>query len=107
MRYFAKARPKELRTASELARFRTLANGPVSRIVRALAQKGLLRKAAVRPKGRSELLELTEEGEALMARDPSQALREAIAGLPDAEREALAPTFEAVLCRFSTETPGP
>lgn len=42
-----------------------------------------------------------------MARDPSQALREAIAGLPDAEREALAPALEAVLCRFSTETPGP
>lgn len=106
LRYFARARP-ELRTASELARFQNLANGPVSRTVRTLVQKGLLRKAAVQPKGRAELLELTEEGEALMARDPSLALREVIAGLPDTEQEALARALEAVLRKLSTETPGP
>lgn len=106
LRYFAKARP-ELRTASELARFQNLANGPVSRTVRTLVQKELLRKAVVQPKGRAELLELTEQGEAILARDPSQALREVIAGLPDAEQEALAHALEAILRMFSAETPGP
>src|SRR5690349_24584482 len=61
LRYFAKA-PAPRRTASDLARFQGLANGPVSRTVRTLIQKGLLAKAAVQPRGRAELLDLTETG---------------------------------------------
>ena len=77
LRYFARAQ-RELRTASELARFQGLANGPVSRTVRTLVQKGLLRKAAEQPKGRAELLELTEAGDLLLRKDPGAARHVAV-----------------------------
>lgn len=100
LRYFARAR-RELRTASELARFQGLANGPVSRTVRTLVDKGLLRKAAEQPKGRAELLELTEAGEALLTRDPDLALARLLGELDPADQEALARGLERVLRAFS------
>lgn len=102
LRYFARARP-ELRTASDLARFQGLANGPVSRSVRTLVQKGLLTKAATQPKGRAELLELTPAGQSLLARDPSVALEAVLATLPAEDQEGLARALEAVLRRLPAD----
>ncbi len=103
LRYFQKARP-DLCTASELARFQGLANGPVSRTVRTLVQKGLLRKAPVQPKGRAELLQLSEAGQALMAQDPSLPLQEALDSIEARDRESFARSLEAILRRMSKDT---
>jgi DNA-binding MarR family transcriptional regulator len=96
LRYFAKA-PVEKRTSSELARFQGLANGPVSRTVRTLIQKGLVAKAADQPKGRAEILELTPEGQALMAGDPLLEIANILGALPADERAVLAKALEQIL----------
>lgn len=96
LRYFAKATP-ERRTASDLARFQGLANGPVSRTVRTLIQKGLLAKADVQPKGRAEVLELTEAGRRVLQSDPTLGLERTVASLDDADREAMARGLETIL----------
>lgn len=103
LRYFARAQIN-LRTASELARFQGLANGPVSRTVRTLVQKGLLQKAEEQPKGRAELLELTPSGEALLASDPVNAVSAALTALEPAEQVALARGLETVLRTLSKDS---
>ena len=100
LRYFARAQP-DLRTASELARFQGLANGPVSRTVRTLVHKGLLRKADAQPKGRAELLELTPAGDELLARDPMAELTAVLADLDADVQLAFAQGLEQVLRRLS------
>ena len=93
LRYLARA-PEPLRTASELARFQGLANGPVSRTVRTLVQKGLLTKATCQPKGRAELLQLTPTGLAMLESDPTLELETIIGALPQAEQQVLAQALE-------------
>lgn len=102
LRYFARAR-QDLRTASELARFQGLANGPVSRTVRTVMQKGLLRKAANQPRGRAEFLELTEAGQGLLARDPIAKLVEVLNTLDAEEQIAMARSLEKVLRGLSDD----
>lgn len=102
LRYFARAQAN-LRTASDLARFQGLANGPVSRTVRTLVQKGLLQKASQQPKGRAEILELTKAGETLLERDPVNAVSAALAGLDPTEQVALARGLETVLRTLSKD----
>src|SRR5829696_8192825 len=70
LRYFARA-PEQRRTASDLARFQGLANGPVSRTVRTLIGKGLLTKAEIQPRGRAEALGLTDAGRKMLDSDPT------------------------------------
>jgi DNA-binding MarR family transcriptional regulator len=101
LRYFAKM-PAEKRTASELARFQGLANGPVSRTVRTLVLKDLLAKAAEQPRGRAEILELTEAGRKALLADPTLEVEKALAGLPAQQQEALARALETILRRVST-----
>lgn len=93
--------PVGQRTASELARFQGLANGPVSRTVRTLVQKGLLAKAAEQPKGRAELLELTSAGRTMLEQDPTLALEEVISELGIAEQECFARSLELIVRRLS------
>ncbi|MDB5613509.1 MAG: MarR family transcriptional regulator [Devosia sp.] len=100
LRYFSSA-PDALRTASELARFQGLANGPVSRTVRTLVQKGLLTKAAEQPKGRAELLQLTEAGKVLLKGDPTLELEAVLGDLPEADRKSLARVVELIAARLA------
>lgn len=88
LRYFSKASDGS-RTASALARFQGFANGPVSRTVRTLLSKGLLRKAPKQPAGRAEHLEITDDARQLLDRDPARVIGDAIAGLSDEEKAAL------------------
>jgi DNA-binding MarR family transcriptional regulator len=96
LRYFSKA-PDGTRTASALARFQGFANGPVSRTVRTLIGKCLLRKSDKQPVGRAEHLEITEDARAILARDPASGIAEAIEELSDAERAALERALKAVI----------
>ena len=103
LRYFSKA-PPERRTASDLARFQGLANGPVSRTVRTLIQKGLIMKALVQPRGRAEILDLTDSGRKVLESDPTLELETALKGLDETDQEATARALETVLRRISTST---
>ena len=96
LRYFSRA-AAELRTSSDLARFQGLANGPVSRTVRTLVQKGLLGKAADQPKGRSERLELTAAGHTLLKNDPTLEVEAAIDRLDEADRTCLGSALERIV----------
>jgi len=100
LRYFARAQ-MNMRTASELARFQGMALGPVTRTVRKLIEKGLLRKSAEQPRGRAEWLELTELGWSLLKVDPLQALEEAVAGLPEGNKLSLAVALETIVRQLS------
>ncbi|MBP0438520.1 MarR family winged helix-turn-helix transcriptional regulator [Tianweitania sediminis] len=96
LRYFARAEDGA-RTASSLARFQGLANGPVSRTVRTLIQKELVRKSDLQPLGRAEHLELTENGAAYLARDPLARVLVALDRLDESERRALSTALNSVL----------
>jgi DNA-binding MarR family transcriptional regulator len=96
LRYFAKA-PAPRRTASDLARFQGLAIGPVSRTVRTLIQKGLLAKAAVLPRCRAELLDLTETGRKVLESDPTLEVERLLAELDESDQEAMGRGLEFIL----------
>jgi DNA-binding MarR family transcriptional regulator len=96
LRYFSRA-GDGLRTASELARFQGLATGPVSRTVRTLLLKGLIRKSDNQPAGRAEHLEVTATGRDMLTRDPLREVTAAFDKLGDGEREALANALEIVI----------
>ena len=96
LRYFSKANDGS-RTASALARFQGFANGPVSRTVRTLISKGLLRKAANQPVGRAEHLEITDDARSILKHDPTSAIAHAIAGLSDDEKAALEHALKEVI----------
>jgi DNA-binding MarR family transcriptional regulator len=96
LRYFAKS-PEGVRTASSLARFQGIANGPVSRTVRTLIQKGLLRKAAYQPAGRAEHLEVAEPGYALLDKDPIRNIVSLVEQMSERDRNVLASVLERVI----------
>jgi DNA-binding MarR family transcriptional regulator len=96
LRYFSRA-ADGMRTASELARFQGLATGPVSRTVRTLLAKGLIRKSDHQPAGRAEHLEVTPSGREMLSRDPLREVTAAFEALGSSEREALANALETVI----------
>jgi DNA-binding MarR family transcriptional regulator len=96
LRYFARSEP-HLRTASALARYQGLATGPVTRTVRTLIGKGLLAKGGSLGRGRSERIDVTAAGEALLRTDPMDGVRAAIDGLEEGERRTLALALDQVL----------
>ncbi len=98
LRYFAGAEPG-LRSASALAAYQGMAFGPVSRTVRTLISKGLLKKSET-TRGRFELVEVTEAGQALLGKDPMLGMVEALEGLSPSDRKVLALALEAVLLRL-------
>lgn len=100
LRYFSKAR-RDLCTASELARFQGMANGPVSRTVRTLLQKGLLVKCKDQPRGKAELLELTTSGRTLLKLDPCRELESILSSLGDDARVLLGDTLDTLIRRLS------
>lgn len=96
LRYFRDAAPPH-NTAMGLARFQGLAFGPVSRTVRTLIEKGLLQKAGSAGRGRSESVELTKAGRAILAEDPLLVVAHAIETMPSHEVESLAVACERII----------
>lgn len=102
LRYFLKADP-EHRSAIALARYQGIEPGPTTRTVRTLIDKGLLRKAGSLGRGRIQRIDVTEAGQALLARDPLNAVAEALAGLDETRKTALAEALERVLKTLQTK----
>jgi DNA-binding MarR family transcriptional regulator len=100
LRYFDRM-PPERCTASDLARFQGLANGPVSRTVRTLVQKGFLAKAEAQPRGRAERLAVTADGRRVLVNDPTRELEAVLGSLPEADRAVTLRTLESLLRRLS------
>ena len=86
-------------SASALAAYQGMAFGPVSRTVRTLITKGLVRKTEA-TSGRFELVEVTAAGRALLAMDPLAGVIEALDALPPVNRQALAEALEAIVFRL-------
>ena len=84
-------------TAIALARYQGIAFGAVARTVRTLIARGFLRKAGSAGKGRGEIIEVTREGDAILAFDPLVALAEAIAQLDAGRQDALAEALDIIL----------
>jgi DNA-binding MarR family transcriptional regulator len=81
----------------QLARYQGLAFGSVSRTVRTLIEKGYLRKAGSAGRGRAEVLELTGEGKALIARDPLLVVSSVLANVSPKDRKVLANALASIL----------
>ncbi|MCU0830368.1 MAG: MarR family winged helix-turn-helix transcriptional regulator [Rhizobiaceae bacterium] len=88
LRYLNEAEP-DARTAAKLAQFQQLAPGPVTRSVRTLITKGLVREAGTASHHRAKRLEVTEAGIALLANDPLIALEKRLAKLGGDDARAL------------------
>jgi DNA-binding MarR family transcriptional regulator len=105
LRYFSKA-GANARTVSGLANYQGTTLPPASRTVAALVKKGYL-EAIVDPRDRrSRRIDLTDEGSALIGRDPIHALEQAIADLPAERRQALTDSLEAILAQLGERGTG-
>jgi DNA-binding MarR family transcriptional regulator len=79
MRYLGCANPQS-RTPTGLAEFLATTKGTASQTLKALEQKGFVRRAQHLTDRRKCLLELTESGRATLARDPLRKVQAAAAG---------------------------
>jgi DNA-binding MarR family transcriptional regulator len=95
LRFFRSMRSPN-NTAMALARYQGMAFGPVSRTVRTLIAKGLLRKAGSAGPGRAEAVELTPKGTQVLADDPLAIVAGALTKLSESERSVLAKALELV-----------
>lgn len=102
LRYFRDAGMPH-NTAVGLARFQGLAFGPVSRTVRTLILKGLLRKAELARRGRAETVELTSMGRALLKADPLLVVIRAVEIMPPEQAESLAMACEAIIAAVQAQ----
>jgi DNA-binding MarR family transcriptional regulator len=100
LRYFSRTR-RDLCTASELARFQGMANGPVSRTVRTLVQKGLLAKAKEQPRGKAEIMELTSAGRDLLKLDPCHEIETILANLTEEAQSAFKGVLDLLIHKLS------
>lgn len=102
LRYLASADANAC-TSSALARFQQLAVGPVTRTVRTLIEKGLVRKAGMGVHHRSERLELTPDGHALLAQDPLRSIDVALRGLDREEASLLAAILGQIITALGND----
>jgi DNA-binding MarR family transcriptional regulator len=110
LRYFARAN-RFSRTPSAFSDFHATTRGTASQTVKSLVAMGLLARCANAADGRSALIEVTEAGRAMLARDPLADLEACIAGLPAEGRaalgQALAHLAPALARRRAAPTFGP
>lgn len=105
LRYFSQSSAPH-NTAIALARYQGLAFGPVSRTVRTLITKGLLRKAGSAGPGRAEAVEPTADGRALLAHDPLLLVEATLAALSEKENTCVALALTSVVNAISARERG-
>lgn len=96
LRYFAEATP-QARTAAGLMRYQNMAMSPVARTVRALVEKGLVVRTPNPLDGRSDLIDLTPKGEALLRFDPRNDLEVLLAKMMPDHLASLALALQSVI----------
>lgn len=101
LRYLARAAPRQ-RTSMELARFQQISAGPVSRTVRSLIAKNLVVKAGSAGHGRSEQLDLTDAGRAVLEKDPLAAVGAIFSGLTGEQARLVASVLGKVASELQT-----
>ncbi len=88
LRFFAHAEEQRC-TASEFARFHRTKKATAGHTVAALVRKAYLRRSPSVEDRRVTYLRVTEEGRALLKRDPMAPIIETIGALSDHDREVL------------------
>lgn len=99
LRYLSEA-PEDERTVSGVARHQRTTLGTASITITALERRGLLRRGKRR---RAQPLSLTEEGWAMLARDPISRLEDALGELSENERTVLRGALEKGLAVLDGE----
>lgn len=103
LRYFHDS-PEPARTLTALARFQRIHLAPVSRTVSTLVDKGLLARRPHPGFKRGWLFDLTDEGRALLDRDPLRhSLGPPIAGLAEDERAMLGRLMKRIIAHMQAE----
>lgn len=100
LRYLAGAESKE-RTVSGVASYLGVTHAPASRAVAALARKRLVTVQSSREDRRVRQIDLTEEGEALLTKDPVNRLTSALDELDEKRQREFAQTLEIIYDRLA------
>ncbi|SMF49787.1 DNA-binding transcriptional regulator, MarR family [Azospirillum oryzae] len=104
LRYFHDA-PEPARTLTALARFQRIHLAPVSRTVSTLVDKGLLARRQHPGFKRGWLFDLTDEGRALLDRDPlRQSLTPPLAAMAEDERAILGRLMKRIITHVQAGT---
>lgn len=104
LRFFASAN-RFSRTPSALADFQSTTRGTATRAIKALVASGYLLGQKSETDRRSVSLELTARGREALARDPFEALVDAVASLDTQERGALQRGLQRVLTVVTADGP--
>ncbi len=96
LRFFSRAN-RFSRTVSGFAEFHLTTKGTASQTIKSLVSRGLLTRTRSDRDGRSVTMDLTASGRAMLARDPFEVLVNAVARLPDPERDQLQSGLARVL----------
>lgn len=104
LRYFHDA-PEPARTLTALARFQRIHLAPVSRTVSTLVDKGFLARRPHPGFKRGWLFDLTDEGRALLHRDPlRQSLTPPLAAMAEDERAMLGRLMRRIITHMQAGT---
>lgn len=104
LRYFHDA-PEPARTLTALARFQRIHLAPVSRTVSTLVDKGMLARRQHPGFKRGWLFDLTDEGRALLDRDPlRQSLTPPLAAMAEDERAMLGRLMKRIITHVQAGT---
>lgn len=101
LRYLARAN-RYSRSPTALAEFLGTTKGTVSQTVRALENKGYVRRGRHRADGRSVTLDVTPAGVALLEFDPIRQLEDAAAMLPGAAGAAIVEGLDSVMAELQS-----
>lgn len=96
LRFFSRAN-RFSRTVSGFADFHLTTKGTASQTVKSLVSRGLLTRTRSDRDGRSVTMDLTSVGRAMLAQDPFEVLVDAVARLPDPQRDQLESGLARVL----------
>ena len=88
LRFLARAN-RGTRTPSAFASFQATSRGTASQTVKSLEERGLVRRSRAASDGRSVQLDLTDEGQEILATDPLCRLTAMLNAMPPADRETL------------------
>lgn len=106
LRYLSRANT-DSRTPSAFASFHATTRGTATQTLKGLESRGLIRRGDQRRDGRSVCYDLTDDGRALLARDPLRDLSAAVLALPPALRAALAEALPALVSDLARRREAP